>query len=152
MGLRGERAVNQACRMSLCLDDLYRIRSGRNNPFQVGELPDYVVRALGWRCPFVYLSLDSLLHIAKKHPDVTDQDLPHIPLAIRFGLIVADAKDRGIVMLSYVPQDGDKQFRCVLKATSSSTEIWVSTLHRTKPRQVQALIRRGEVLRRHAVL
>ncbi|HUF55558.1 MAG TPA: hypothetical protein VMM55_03255 [Thermohalobaculum sp.] len=76
--------------MSFTLENIEKIRRGFTH--QVGELSDEVIRAVGWRCPYVYLSADSLSHIAEEHPDVTDFDLLHIPLAIRIGMVVHDTR------------------------------------------------------------
>lgn len=109
------------------------------------------MRATGWACANVYLSADSLNHIAEEHPDVTDFDLLHIPLAIKYGLIIRDTNASNHLMISYLPKGEGKRFKCVLKAAAEGTEIWVSTFHRIKARQTRAMLRRGSVVRRHRV-
>jgi hypothetical protein len=99
----------------------------------------------------VYLSFDSLAHIAKEHPDVTDFDLLHIPLAIRFGLIVREISAPDRLMISYLPKGGTRRYKCVLKAAAGTTEVWVLTFHKMRQRQTQAMLRRGSILRRHKV-
>ena len=137
--------------MSLILADIARLRSKWDNPKLVGILPDAIVRALGWKCHNVYLSSKTLEHINKDHSDVSDFDLLHIPLALRFGLIVAEKSAPNRILISYQPRNEPRRYKCALKATSGATEIWVSTFHRMKARQTRAMLKRGTVLRRHRV-
>ncbi len=109
------------------------------------------MRATGWVCPYVYLSLASLEYIAARHPDVTDFELLHIPLAIKFGLIIREIGASDRLMISYLPKGGMKRYKCVLKAAAGTTEVWVGTFHRMRPHQTRALLGRGQVLRRHKI-
>lgn len=133
--------------MSFGLEDIERVRRGGIH--QVGELSDDIIRAVGWHSPHVYLSKDSLEHIAKEHDDVTDYDLLHIPLVLRAGLIVWERKDPRFLMASYFRGDVSRRYMCSIKGANNGYEIWVSTFHRMRPRQVRSMLKRGVKLRDH---
>jgi hypothetical protein len=58
--------------MGFTLDDITRLRNVGHGPITVGYLPLEVAEAMGVPVPIVHLSWESLDHINKKHPKITD--------------------------------------------------------------------------------
>ena len=101
-----------------------------------------------WTCPWVYLGRSGLTHIAEQHPDVTDFDLLHLPMAIARGLIVRLEKSPRKILAAYKAEH-EKIYLCAMKAAQDSTEIWVDSFYRIKPGKFDNLSRKGTVLRSH---
>ncbi|MEM9197817.1 MAG: hypothetical protein AAGD12_08175 [Pseudomonadota bacterium] len=131
------------------LSDLERIRRGGIK--QVGQVPDAVVKAAGWRLPYVYVGPESLRHILDKHIDISEFDLLNIPIAIRDGLIVQETKKQNVIVIIYLPSaETGVRFACPIKPTANSTEIWVSSFYRVREKQVRRIKERGTILREHS--
>ncbi len=87
--------------MMFTVDDLHRLRAG-HGPIVVAELPQIVADAMGFYVPLVYLSKESLGHINRRHPEVTDFDLITVPLVLRHGLILRETRRQNIYLASHV--------------------------------------------------
>ena len=61
--------------MGVTRSDISDLESGWRNQIVAGEIPDWLRIKLGVRVPMVHLSNESLAHIRKEHPDVTEFDL-----------------------------------------------------------------------------
>jgi hypothetical protein len=62
--------------MGVTLAEIHACRAGWRGPIVVGELPNLVRLKLELRVPLVHLSRQSLDHIAKRHPEIDDFELP----------------------------------------------------------------------------
>ncbi len=135
--------------MSLTLDDIDALRRQLRNPIPVAELPHIIRMTLHIKVPLVHLSNESLAHIAKKHPDITDFELLLLPFVIRHGLILREKKKRHIIIASYQEPMSHRRYVAVMKIASRSCEVWLDSFHKTKPRQTASLLKRCEILKRH---
>lgn len=132
--------------MAFTLSDLQGLRRGLLANHAVGELPQRVISALGWDMPWVYLSKESCAHIFKEHPDLKEFDVLALPRVIDRGLLIREIRRPQYLVASCLHEA--TRYVAVMKR-ASSREIWVTTFHRTKPKQTKALLRRGYVLRPH---
>lgn len=107
------------------------------------------MRQLGWRLPYVYLSTESLRHIFIEHPDITQFDVLHMPLALKVGLLVHQRQRPLCVVASYQPKDDRRRFLMPMKLAHNRCEIWVTSYHSAAKNQTGALLRSGQKLRDH---
>jgi hypothetical protein len=135
--------------MSLTLDDLDALRRKARDPIPVGELPSIIRTALQIRSPIVHLSLESLMHIGKRHPDISDYELLLLPFVIRHGLIMREKKKPKVILASYQDSISSRRYLAAMKVTSQQCEVWLDSFYRTKPRQTASFLRRCEILKRH---
>lgn len=135
--------------MSLTLADLSALREKRRDPIPVGELPHLIKLALNLRVPIVHLSRESLAHIAKKHPDITDFDLLILPFAIGHGLLVREKSKKHIILASYNEPMSHRRFIAAMKVVERDCEVWLTSFYRTKPRQTKRMLSNAEILKRH---
>lgn len=135
--------------MSLTLADIGALRTQLYDPVAVGEFPNLIRVTLGLPVPIVYLSNQSLEHIAKRHPDVTDFDLLLLPFVIRHGLILRENKRPNIILAAYQVPMSQRRFVAVMKITGGKTEVWLSSFYRTKPSQTKQLLKKTKILKYH---
>jgi hypothetical protein len=135
--------------MTLTLENFQQIRSGAQSPFWVGNLSHELIQKLGWVTPCVYFSKETLAHINEKHPDISDFDMLHIPLALKNGLVLKENSADNRVIIAYQPELQESRFRLVLKSTMRNTEIWISSFHRMKRRQTKSMLSRTTILQTH---
>jgi hypothetical protein len=76
-------------------------------------------------------------------------DFIKLPIGLARGLVITDGRTPRSVVVCYVAPDSNVRHKVVVKATANGSELWVSTFHRTKPRQTRALLARGRVLKTH---
>ena len=133
--------------MAFTLEHVEQVRNGF--PREVGQIPDDVMRELEWPCPWVYLGKTGLEHIASTHPDITDFELLHLPMAILSGMMVRVKKDRRQLILGYKVPTEDRRYQAALKSAQSGTEVWVDSFYRIKLKRYRQLERQGDVLRSH---
>jgi hypothetical protein len=75
--------------------------------------------------------------------DVTTGTLLILDSALRTGIVIAEeAEDGGTVRL-HVFSRGDAPWHFVLKLLRQSGEIWISTMHRTRPSRISTVLRRS---------
>ena len=134
--------------MNLTLQDIHALRSGWRDPVTVGELPSTIRTLLGLRVPLVHFSKDSLLHVAKKHPDVSDFDLLILPFAIERGMIMRERKKPNVLLGVYQEPASHRRFVAVMKVAAAH-EVWLTSFHRAHRRQTAQWLRRCDLLRPH---
>src|SRR5580704_1667444 len=132
--------------MAFTLSDLQCLRSGRLANHLIGQIPPKVLSALGWNMPWVYLSSESCIHIFEKHHDLQEFDVLALPAVINRGLLIRETDRPRYLVASYLHER--TRYIATMKR-ASSCEIWITTFHRSKPKQTKALLKRGEVLRAH---
>lgn len=132
--------------MAFTLSDVQDLRAGRIASHLIGELPVAVCTILGWEHPWVYLSKESCQHIFEIHSDVTEFDLLALPAVIGGALLIRETHRPACLIASYVHET--KRYIATMKR-ARSLEIWITTFHRSKPKQTSALIKRGTILRTH---
>jgi hypothetical protein len=128
--------------MAFTLSDLQRLRRGLLASYPVSQLPQRVLLSLGWDMPWVYLSNESCAHIFREHPDLKEFDVLALPAVIDRGLLVREFRRPQFLVASCLHET--KRYIAVMKR-AASREIWVTTFHRSRPRQTKALLRRGYV-------
>lgn len=132
--------------MAFTLEHVQQVRNG--HPRQVGILPYDVWQELGWTCPYIYLGQTGLAHINKQHPDITDLDLLNLPQAIALGMLIHVKKDSRQLLVGY--RNGQRAiYQSALKSAEKSTEIWVSSFYKVKPKRMRSMVRQGRLLRGH---
>ena len=132
--------------MALTLSDLQCLRCGVRASHPVGQIPPNVLSELGWDMPWVYLSTESCIHIFKVHSDLQEFDVLALPAVINRGLLIRETHRPRCLVASYV-LEGARYIATMKRAPRC--EIWVTTFHRSKPKQTKALLKRGEILRSH---
>ena len=145
----GSGSVCHCWRMSLTLSDVDDLRRKKHDPIVVGELPNIIRLVLRLRVPLVHFSHQSLLHIEKRHPDVTDYDLLLLPFVIGHGLIMRQKKRANVILASYQQPMSQRRFLAAMKITARGSEVWLDSFYRTRPRETARLLRSSEILKRH---
>jgi hypothetical protein len=135
--------------MSLTLEDIADLRSRQRDPIRVGELPFVVAEKVELRHHGVYLSLESYQHILNAHGDIDDYKLLLLPQIIKHGLVVQENAKRNVLVVSYLDQGSGLRYVAALKIAQSNTEVWVSSLYRSKRRQTLRILKRGTILKNH---
>jgi hypothetical protein len=132
--------------MAFTLSDLQCLRCKRLASHPIGQIPRNVLSTLGWDMPWVYLSTESCIHIFEKHPDLQEFDVLALPAVINRGLLIREKHRSSCLVASYV-HEGTRYIATMKRA--ATYEIWITTFHRSKPKQTKALLKRGEILRDH---
>ncbi len=121
-------------------------------PLVVGIIfENHISAAIGVRTHEVLLSKDTVLKQHERHPDLEAEHYTILPFIIRHGLVIHEKKGRRSLAICYEPAPlyPGGRFMVALKSPVHGREIFVTSLHRTKPRQTQALLKRGNILRNH---
>lgn len=130
-------------------EDLLDLALGLRDRIVVCELSRLIANFLTASTPQVTLSRFSLTHIRRDHRDMTLERLMLLPVAIKDGLIIREKARPQFLTVSY--DLGDERFIAVLKATERKHAIFVETFHRARPRQTKSLLKRGRIIRAHAL-
>jgi len=96
--------------------------------------------------PPVLLSWETVVKQRAKHPDVGLAEYCMIPDAVRLGLAVEEHANQ--LIFCYHHPSG-RRFRLTIKVTLIG-ELFVTSFHRTSPRQTKAILARASLLRKHA--
>lgn len=133
------------------LGQLHRLILGHDDPLQVAELEQEILKKIGWRLPFVYLSRKSCLHILRDHTDIMPIALLRLPLAVRKGELILEKDRNRCLAACYNDPENRKGYIAVLKraAKSADYEIWVSSFYRLTRRKLAKLRREGELIKAH---
>jgi hypothetical protein len=135
--------------MDLTLERIGELGRGEIDCIEIGQLPQHVAKALGLKNPLVYLSRDSLGHIRQEHPDLTDVELLLASRAIATGLLIREKNKPYLLACFQHPEDANRRYKANMKIAAGNADMWLTTFHRTHPRQTRALLQRGEILRKH---
>jgi hypothetical protein len=131
------------------LQDLLRDSKQRVTTVCVIEEP--VAKAMQAKTVAVFLSYVTLVKQCVKHPDIRAVDYSLLSDAITQGMVVLDkSKHRSVQICYQHPAFEDKRYRVFLKTTGTGDEIYVESLHRTRPRQTKSVLKRGKLLRNHS--
>ena len=136
--------------MPFDLAQLHRLMVGHDASLEVAVLEDFVMKRIGWRLPYVYLSHKYCLKILRDHRDLTPIDLLRLPIAVMKGELILEGNGR-VLDACYQDHEDGKAYIAVLKraVTSEDFEIWVSSFYRLKTRKLEKLRREGAVVREH---
>jgi hypothetical protein len=131
------------------IDHLRALLSGeRQEPVVVGHIYDpaliRVVRAANTHA--VLLSRHTIVKQARKHQDIGFDEYCIMPDALRFGLVAQEYAEQ--LIFCYDHHTG-RRFRLMVKGTLRG-ELFVTSFHRTAPRQTKAILARADILRKHA--
>ncbi|MGL5447450.1 MAG: phage minor head protein [Rhabdaerophilum sp.] len=97
----------------------------------VAELPVAIAKAIGSKTTIVRLSGDNAAHILGDHPEITGQFLAGVA-SLFDGVAFRDAN--GVAIFKEI----DGQFyRVKIKLTGNGTELFVTTLHRSRREQLE---------------
>ena len=132
----------------LTLSDIDYLRRGVNNPIVVGELDEEIRRILNLRVPLVHLSRDSLRHINKRHSDICDYQLLHLPMVISKGKILRE-RDKPNTIIALRPDLASyRVYGAIMKVVERDCEIWLQSFYRVKHKQQGRWERRCSLLKR----
>jgi hypothetical protein len=127
------------------LDNLIKVRRGELYFTKVATLPKCVADAFSARFTDVCLSKRQMGHILQNHPDVKLEDFLKLPVMLHDGLLVAE-KNRPNTFVSLYQDANGARWKASVKITENGHEVWLSTMHRTKPKQTKAILRRTETI------
>jgi hypothetical protein len=135
------------------LSDLRDLLYGRRiTPLVVGVIfEERISAAIGARTHEVLLSKDTVLKQHKRHPDLGPEHYAMLPFIIRHGLVIHEKENPRHAAICYepVPLTPGGRFMVALKSPADGKSIYVTSLHRTRPRQTNSLLKRGNILRNH---
>jgi hypothetical protein len=135
--------------MSFTVEDVIRLRDGWREFITVGEFTSEVAKAMGLRVPLLYLSKDSLTHINRKHPDISDLDLTAAPFVLKHGLIVREVRKPRMYLASHEGLHCSKRMGLSMKVAEPDREGYMTSFYRVKRRQMQAWLKRCEIIKTH---
>jgi hypothetical protein len=82
------------------------------------------------------MSKETLAHIARKHPDITDLDLPHIPHVIECGTLMQERAKPHIILSHCKDKESHRHYVTVMKIVAGY-ELWLSSFYRLRARQIR---------------
>lgn len=115
----------------------------------VGPLAHEGVSYLKAAISDVSISRESLIHIDKKHFDITDFEIITMAYGLQNGLFISDIRKENCLIINYIYPDNRIRYKMVIKSAANGTELWVSTFHRLRERQTKALLSRGHIIKKH---
>ena len=134
------------------IDHLRALLSGeRREPIVVGAIhrPD-LVRMIG--APEIYavlLSRETIVKQHRQHPDIGLDEYSIAPNVLRFGLVLWLPEWPRQLTFCYEEHSG-LRYRLFVKSTTRGHQLYITSFHRTRPRQTRALLARAKILRNHA--
>jgi hypothetical protein len=130
-------------------DDLIRLLAGQIEVVVVGTLNPPAVSLLAAQTPLICIAKKELIHILNDHDDhITLKDLMLMPAMITDGLIIKE-HHRPNRLVSCFELSAQKRYCLAMKLAKGGHEGWISTLHRTKPKQTQRYLARGVIIQNH---
>jgi hypothetical protein len=135
--------------MTIELSNVSKLRKGWLADVVVGPLNPIGVRYLTSSVVEVRLTHAQLLHI-DKHGGFSDFDIITIPFGLAEGLFIGDDLRKNHLIITYVYPDNLVRYKVVVKSARSGTELWLCTFHRMRRRQTKDLLKRGNIVKRHA--
>jgi hypothetical protein len=98
----------------------------------------------------VHLAKQSLLHIAKEHPEIFPDDILLLPKVIRSGAIFLDPqRPKHLTACCEHPTRQERWLMAGMKFTAATHELWVSTFHLAQRRHVERLEKSARYLGRN---
>ena len=134
--------------MTIELSTVFQLRKGWLANVSVGPLAAIGVDYLRALVSDVRLSRDVLLHIDKH--GMNDFDIITIPFGLQKGLFIGDERYPNMLVVNYLYPDSATRYKVVLKCAQQGRELWVSTFHRLRPRQMKSLLKRGIIVKTHS--
>lgn len=120
----------------------------REEPVVVGAIHNpQLAGAFGAQTHAVLLSASTLVKQKERHTGLELWEYEILPDILRFGLVIQEFPRQ--LAFCYQHHTG-RRYRLTIKSTEDGAQVFVTSLHRTQPRQTRALLRRGLVLRHHA--
>ena len=106
--------------------------------FPVAVLDKQLQELLKTKTPVIQLSADTLTAHKVSHPDIGLDDYRRLPDMVSNGLVIAQGDNK----LVFVRQ-GKKLYKAVVKSTAKGDALYVSTLYRVQPREIERDLKRG---------
>jgi len=135
--------------MTIELSRLQQLRKGYVKSLSVGPLHVIGSTYLRAETNDVRISQGTLLHIDGEHGDLSDFTIITIPYGLIYGMFISDAQKPSRLIVTYVYPDDNIRYKAVIKSANSGRELWLCTFYRMKPKQTQALLKRGGVIKTH---
>jgi hypothetical protein len=94
----------------------------------------------------VLLSWETVVKQKQRHPDISFDEYRIVPNVVRCGMAAQERPNELVFCYDHSPEH---RYRLMIKVTFPG-ELFVTSFHRTKPRQTRAILARATLLRRHA--
>ena len=120
------------------------LKDGRISELLICSVSSTTASMLGLKTPHIYLKTAELNHILR-HVDIFQ--LRHLPDMISNGLLVKETLRPDSFLAIY--QHEPHRYKIAMKIASNGREVWISTMHRTNPKQTTAILNRASIIRRH---
>lgn len=111
--------------------------------FQVAVLDEAIRRAIMAETAVVNLSRETLEKNLDHHPEIGLADYRMLPTIIEDAQLVVQDGERTVVFLRV----GDKIYYAALKSTQTGQALWLLSLRQARVEEIEAVRRRGKVLR-----
>jgi len=127
---------------------LHWLYIGETDKVLVAELSSTTISLLNVRTAEVHMNAKALKHIIDENRrEITIADVLLLPKMISDGLLIRETARNDSFVISY--QAAKYRLKAAFVIAAGGHEIWVSTLHRMRLRQIRALLKRGTIIRRH---
>jgi hypothetical protein len=83
-------------------------------------------------------------------PGIALFDLIYLPEMLSRGLLVVERDVPDALLAIFQVPDSSQRFKAMFKPAKGGYDVWLRTFHRTKPRQTQSILRRGDILQNHS--
>ncbi len=121
---------------------LLDLKDGRISELLMCTFPPITVSLLGLQTPYVFLKTAELHHLLR-HVDLTL--VRNLPVMISNGQIAREHhRPKSFIAIS---DHNGNSYKIAMKVASGGHEVWVSTMHRTKPKQCAAILKRADIIR-----
>lgn len=117
-------------------------RGEREGFLPIAVMSDDLAEAMGVQTRLLRFSQDTARKQAERHPDLEAEDYA----SLQRGLEQAEVWRDGERLVLFV-EGGERAFRAVVKPTRDRSELYLTTLHRARPRQRRNAEKRFERLR-----
>jgi hypothetical protein len=133
------------------LAQLLRLLNSRGRiSVPVGRVELLIAKAIGAETDLVLLSKDTLIKQCERHPDIRAVQYAMLQKALDVGLVLVERANPKTAAICYQdPTDETKRYRLQIKRTEDRKSIYLTSFHRTQPRQTRALLKRSRIVRSH---
>ena len=135
--------------MTLELSQVYTLHKNKYSVADVGPLAPEGVAYLKAKTDIVRVIGSSVNHFFEKDRAISYFEIITMSYGLRHGLMIGDASKPNCLIINYISPNSSVRFKIAIKSANNFTELWISTMHRLRPRQTMALLKRGVIVRTH---
>lgn len=115
-------------------------------PITLGRLSKDLVKILGATDDRIYLHPSYAPKFLVKHA-LTANNMQNLTICIATGVVVQQYRPRSLSFLLKNNNGANEMFHAVIKVTSESHELWVSTFHKIRLDEVKRMLKHGIIER-----